>query len=89
VFAKVNALGKDLVAGHAQAGRERTEELVMKNQDFTTTISVDQSPEEAFEAITNVLAWSSGEIEGGTGMLGAGNLHKLIMAGKSQPDAFV
>ena len=44
MFAKVNALGKDLVAGHAQAGRERTEELVMKNQDFTTTISVDRLP---------------------------------------------
>jgi hypothetical protein len=61
----------------------------MKNQDFTTTISVDQSPEEVFEAITNVLGWWSGEIEGGTGMLGAGNLRKLIMAGKSQPDAFL
>jgi hypothetical protein len=50
---------------------------------------VDQSPEEVFEAITNVLGCWSGEIEGGTGMLGAGNLRKLIMAGKSQPDAFV
>lgn len=42
----------------------------MKNQNFTTAISVDQSPEEVFKAITNVHGWWSGEIEGDTGRLG-------------------
>jgi hypothetical protein len=43
----------------------------MKKQDFTTTISVDQSPEKVFAAINNVRGWWSGEIEGETGKLGA------------------
>ena len=43
----------------------------MKNPDFTTTISVDRTPEEAFTAINNVRGWWSGEIEGDTDKLGA------------------
>lgn len=38
----------------------------MSTNDFTTSIMVDQSPEEAFAAITNVRGWWSEEIEGGT-----------------------
>jgi hypothetical protein len=37
---------------------------------FTTTISVDQTPEEAFAAINNVRGWWTGDIEGGTDKLG-------------------
>lgn len=36
----------------------------MKSRDFTATICVDQTPEEAFKAINNPRAWWSEEIEG-------------------------
>jgi hypothetical protein len=34
--------------------------------DFTTTILVDETPQEAFNAINNVRGWWTGEIEGNT-----------------------
>ena len=43
----------------------------MTSQDFTTTISLDQSPEEVFKAVNNVRGWWSEEIEGRTDKLGA------------------
>lgn len=43
----------------------------MKKQDFTITILVDRTPEEAFAAINNVRGWWSGDIEGDTDKLGA------------------
>jgi hypothetical protein len=43
----------------------------MSDQSFTTTFSVDQTPEEAFDAMNNVRAWRSEEIDGGTDQLGA------------------
>jgi hypothetical protein len=42
----------------------------MTNQNLTHTITVDQTPEEAFAAINNVRGWWSGEIEGNTAQLG-------------------
>lgn len=41
----------------------------MKTSDYTTTLVVDQSPEEVFAAINNVRGWWSKEIEGSTDQL--------------------
>jgi hypothetical protein len=38
--------------------------------DFTTAFSVDQTPAEVFEAITDVRGWWSGQIDGNTGQPG-------------------
>ena len=43
----------------------------MKNENFSTTFSVDQTPKEAFDAINNVRGWWAGEFEGSTDKLNA------------------
>ena len=40
-------------------------------RDYSTAFLVDQTPQEAFAAITNVRGWWSGEIAGATDKLGA------------------
>lgn len=41
------------------------------NKGYTTSFTVDQTPEEVFKAINNVRGWWSGEIAGETDKLGA------------------
>ena len=42
----------------------------MSTQNYTTSFTVNQTPEEAFAAVNNVSGWWSGEIEGSTSKLG-------------------
>ncbi len=42
----------------------------MPDQDFTMTVTVDQTPEEVFNAIKNVRGWWSENIEGSSDKLG-------------------
>jgi hypothetical protein len=46
-------------------------------QNYTTTFSVDRTPQEAFEAIVNVRGWWSEEIEGLTDQVGAVFKHRF------------
>lgn len=41
-----------------------------KDQNFTVSFIVEQSPDEAFAAINNVRGWWTGDVEGGTAKLG-------------------
>ncbi len=43
----------------------------MNNQDYTASFVVDQTPDKAFAAITNVRGWWSEEIEGNTDTVGS------------------
>jgi hypothetical protein len=48
------------------------------SQNFSTAFLVDQSPEEAFAAITDVRAWWSGQIDGATDELNAGFTYRYL-----------
>jgi hypothetical protein len=43
----------------------------MTTKDYTISFTVNQSPEEVFDAINNVRGWWSGEIDGCTDKPGA------------------
>ena len=43
----------------------------MKTEGYTTSFTVDQTPDEIFHALNNVRGWWSGEIQGDTDKLGA------------------
>jgi hypothetical protein len=45
--------------------------MTMKTKNFTTTILVEQTQQEAFDAINDVRGWWSGEVDGRTDALGA------------------
>lgn len=57
----------------------------MNNQDLSASIEVNQSPKQAFDAVTNVRGWWSENIEGGTSKLNdeftyeVKNLHRCTM----------
>ena len=55
----------------------------MSEQNFTVAFSVDQTPEEVFDAINNVRGWWSGEIIGDTGKLGAEFTYRVPGAHRS------
>jgi hypothetical protein len=49
---------------------------IMSDVNFTTTFTVDRTPEEAFAAINNVHGWWSGNIDGDTHKLGGEQEHE-------------
>jgi Activator of Hsp90 ATPase homolog 1-like protein len=63
----------------------------MIDRSFTTAFSVDQTPEEAFNAINDVRGWWSGDIEGSSAKLGDefSYRHKNVHYSRQKLTAFV
>jgi hypothetical protein len=49
----------------------KTRRKAMNDQNFSTSFTADQTPEEAFAAVNNVRGWWAGKIDGSTDKLGA------------------
>jgi hypothetical protein len=47
------------------------EDLIMTTKNYTASFTVDQSPDDVFDAVNNVRGWWSGDIDGRTDTLGA------------------
>ena len=56
-----------MIVNHPEGYRDKIKK--MKTKDFTKTILVDRTPEQAFNAINNVRGWWSEEIDGATDKL--------------------
>lgn len=56
----------------------------MTKQSFSTSFSVDQTPEQVFAAINNVRGWWSGEISGDTNKPGAEFTYRYKVMHKSK-----
>jgi hypothetical protein len=48
----------------------------MKKQHFTTSFTVDQTPDEVFKAVNNVRGWWSGQVNGESDRLHAEFIYK-------------
>lgn len=70
----INGSLKDLITtgkGQPNVGGAITEsERALASQDYTTTFTVNQTPQQVFSAINNVRGWWTGEIAGNTNKLG-------------------
>jgi Activator of Hsp90 ATPase homolog 1-like protein len=69
-FAKAQASARADLQRRLELIDKGTEERFMNDQNLTIAFSVDQTPQEVFDAIINVRGWWTGKIEGSTDKLG-------------------
>jgi hypothetical protein len=64
-------MGAAVAHGVARARTDQNLETGMSDRSYTTSFSVDKTPREVFDAISDVRGWWTGDIEGKTDELGA------------------